>query len=542
MTATPGTAAAPDSPDAAAHAATGSAAGEKGLRSGALGLVSSIAMALASTAPAYSLAATLGLIVAGVGLQAPIITILAFVPMLLIALGYKELNAVDPDCGTTFAWSARAFGPRTGWMGGWGIIIADVIVMANLAQIAGSYGFQLFGFDSLAGSTLWTTVAGVLWIVVMTAICYIGIEVSAALQRWLLGIEIVMLAVFSVTALVKAYAGGAPGTAIHISMSWFNPFQVPSASAFTGGILAAVFIYWGWDTAASVNEETADRTRTPGRAVVISTVLLLVIYAMVTTSAQAFAGIGAKGIGLGNPDNSGDVLSGLGNAVFGSHGIGGLLAKLLIFMVLTSSAASTQTTILPTARTSFSMALHKALPSHFGRVHPRFLTPTWSTIAMGIASIAFYVLLTLISGNVLTDSIASVGLGIAFYYGLTGFSCVWYFRKVLTRSARDLWFKGILPGLGGVILLFFFCYAAFYVYADPNYGETVITLPLVGKTGGVSVIGIGSLLLGAVLMLIQRAVQGSWFTNPDIPVEAAGARPEADVVALPTSLAAEAAE
>ncbi|MDJ0345139.1 APC family permease [Streptomyces sp. H10-C2] len=500
---------------------TGSGTGEKGLKNGTLGIFSSVAIGIASTAPAYSLAATLGLIVAGVGLQAPIITILAFIPMLLIAYAYKELNEVDPDCGTTFTWAARAFGPRTGWMGGWGIVLADIIVMANLAQIAGSYGFRLFGLDSPAANTTWTTLAGVLWIVVMTAICYIGIEISAALQRWLLCLEVAVLILFAVTALVKAYTSGAPETAIHISASWFNPFNVPSAGALTTGILAAVFIYWGWDTAVSVNEETADSARTPGRAAVISTVLLLLIYALVSTSAQAFAGVGTNGIGLGNPDNAGDVLSSLGSAVFGSTGLGWFLAKLLIFMVLTSSAASTQTTILPTARTTLSMAAHKAIPTQFARVHPRFLTPTWSTVAMGLASIAFYVMLTLISDNVLADSIASVGLGIAFYYGLTGFACVWYFRRVLTRSVRDFVFKGLFPGIGGLTLLFFFCYAAFNIYADPTYGATSINLPLLGETGGVSVIGVGALVLGFLLMLVQWAVQGSWFRNPDVPVSAA---------------------
>jgi amino acid transporter len=518
----------PSGPDHAAGATVvsapgevfGSGSGEKGLKGNALGLFSSVAIGLASTAPAYSLAATLGLIVAGVGLQAPIVTIMAFVPMLLIAYAYKEMNTVDPDCGTTFTWAARAFGPRTGWMGGWGIIVADIIVMANLAQIAGSYGFQLVGHAGLASSTLWTTVAGVVWIILMTFICYIGIEISAALQRVLLCVEVAMLVLLSVTALVKVYGSNPPSTAIHVSGSWFNPFQVPSASALTAGILSAVFIYWGWDTAVSVNEETADKTRTPGRAAVLSTVILLLIYAMVSTASQAFAGVGDKGIGLGNPDNSGDVLSGLGGAVFGTTGFGWFLSKLLIFMVLTSAAASTQTTILPTARTSFSMALHKAIPSQFGRVHPRFATPTWSTVAMGLVSIAFYVLLTRISTNVLTDSISSVGLGIAFYYGLTGFACVWYFRRVLRRSARDLWFKGILPLLGGLVLLYFFCYAAFDVYAAPDYGSTTVTMPW-GKVGGVSVIGIGSLVLGFVLMLIQWAVQGSWFRHPDVPVSAA---------------------
>ena len=61
-------------------------------------------------------------------------------------------------------------------------------------------------------------------------------------------------------------------------------------SAFITGIVLMVFIYWGWDTAVSVNEETKDRNRTPGRAAIFSTIILLVVYALVIFSMQAFAG------------------------------------------------------------------------------------------------------------------------------------------------------------------------------------------------------------------------------------------------------------
>jgi amino acid transporter len=197
------------------------------------------------------------------------------------------------------------------------------------------------------------------------------------------------------------------------------------------------------------------------------------------------------------------------------------MAKLLIFMVLTSSAASTQTSILPTARTTLSMAAHKALPARFARVHAKYLTPTWSTVGMGVVSIAFYLVLTVVSTSVLTDSIGSIGLAIAFYYGLTGLACVWYFRKVLTRSAHDLWFKGILPATGALVLFALFVYAAFFVYADPGYGTGSVALPLVGRVGRVSVIGLGSLLIGAVVMTGYALRRPSFFAKEVIPTSAA---------------------
>jgi amino acid transporter len=480
----------------------GSAPGDKGLKGGALGLVSSVVIGLASTAPAYSLAASLGLIVVIAGEKSPSIMLIAFVPMYLIAVAYRELNEAEPDCGTTFTWAGRAFGPWMGWLGGWGIIAADVIVMANLAQIAGSYTFQLFGADDLANSTLWSTVAGVVWIAVMTYICYRGIEISARLQYALLGVELVVLTAFAVIALVKVYAGDAPEGSIVPSIAWLWPNGL-GVSDLVDAILIAVFLYWGWDTAVAVNEESDDPGRTPGRAAVLSTLLLVVTYVLVTVATVAFAGPGTTGIGLGNPDNASDVFAAIGPAVFGDSGFGKFFVVLLIISVLTSSAASTQTTILPTARAALSMGAYRAIPERFARIHPRFLTPSYATWAMGIVSIVFYVGLTLISTNVLADSIAAVGLLIAFYYGLTGFACVWYYRRHL--HGRNLWTKGVLPGLGGLMLLGAFVEASIG-YANPDGGETTVL-----GVGGVFVIGIGALVLGAVLMVVYSRVNPPFF-------------------------------
>ena len=233
-----------------------------------MGLVSSIVIGMASTAPAYSLAASLGFVVATVngdsivGVKAPAIMLLAFIPMFLIAIAYQQLNKAEPDCGTTFTWASRAFGPRAGWIGGWGIIAADVIVMANLAQIAGAYSFQLVGLDSLSESTFWSMVAGVVWIIIMTYICYRGIEVSARLQYALLGIEVIIPRGVLRHRATKVYTGNATPDSLTPSLDWLWPSGL-SLSALVTATLIAVFIYWGWDTAVSVNEETRIRTRRP---------------------------------------------------------------------------------------------------------------------------------------------------------------------------------------------------------------------------------------------------------------------------------------
>jgi amino acid transporter len=487
----------------------------KGLKGGALGLISSTVIATASVAPAYSIAATLGFVVLAVGLKAPAVAVLAFVPMILSSIGYSELNKADPDCGTTFTWATRAFSPAAGWAGGWAIVVADVLVMASLAQVAGQYIFLLFnargiGTNPASGYVL---LLGIAWIVVMTYICYRGIEVSANFQKALLGIEIVMLLVLSVTALVRVGTGHHPAESLHPSLSWLNPFGL-GFSAFAGGVVLMVFIYWGWDTALSINEETKDPAKTPGRAAILSTLILLVTYALVIFSAQSFSGIGTKGIGLANPNNASDVLSVLGTAVFGSGTFGNVLSHLLILMVLSSAAASTQTTILPTARTTLSMATYKALPPSFAKMHRRHLTPTVSTLVMGGISILLYAGMNYISGgNVIADAVTSCGIFIATYYGLTAFACVWYYRKNLTSSARNLWMQGILPGLGGLILWFLGGWSLWLDYDVATENDyTMWTVPGIHwQIGGVFVIVFIASLIGLIFFIALRITMPDFF-------------------------------
>ena len=121
--------------------------------------------------------------------------------------------------------------------------------------------------------------------------------------------------------------------------------------------------------------------------------------------------------------------------------------KLLIIAVLTSASASTQTTILPTTRTVLSMGAKGAIPSYWARVHPKYLTPSTSTIWMGILSIAWYVGLKIVSEDVLGDAISGLGLAIAFYYAMTGIACPVYYRHHL-KGFKKIVLVAVAPLLG----------------------------------------------------------------------------------------------
>src|SRR3712207_5224048 len=117
----------------------------KGLSRNSVGLLASVVLGVSSIAPVYALTATLGPTVTEVGLQMPAIFLAGFLPMLLVAYAYRELNKVAPDCGTSFTWTTKAFNPYVGWLAGWGALPAPIIVLSNLAALAVEFFYLLLG-------------------------------------------------------------------------------------------------------------------------------------------------------------------------------------------------------------------------------------------------------------------------------------------------------------------------------------------------------------------------------------------------------------
>jgi amino acid transporter len=489
-----------------ARVATDPVAG-KGLQAGALGLWGNVVIGLASTAPAYSLAATLGYVVLAVGDRAPAMFIVAFVPMLFIAFAYRELNRAAPDCGTTFTWGTKAFGPWVGWLGGWGLAVSAIIVMSNVAEIAGIYLLDFLGFESAAESLAVRVAFGVAFIAVMTWVSYRGIVITDRLQSVLVAVQFVILGLFSVIALGKVFTDNAGAQAVTPSLEWFSPAGLTS-SAIAEAVILCIFIYWGWDTCLAVNEETKNADVVAGKAAVVSTVILLATYLLVAVAVQSYAGFETDGIGLGNEENIDDVLTVLGDPVMGAT-----MASLLLLTVAISAASSTQTTILPTARGTLAMAVYGAIPKKFAEVHPRYHTPSFSTLVVGATAIFFYLVLSFVSQNTLQDSILSLGLAVAFYYGITGFACVWFFRRTLVDSARNFVLRGLLPLLGAIGMTWAFIKSATDMI-DPDYGYTTF-----GGIGGVFVIGVGMLALGVPLMLACAVKLRAFFRGETLDAE-----------------------
>jgi amino acid transporter len=303
--------------------------------------------------------------------------------------------------------------------------------------------------------------------------------VTANFQWALVFIEYFIVLGFAVAALVKIATGSHP-VASSFSGDWFNPGTLGGFTGVATGAALAVFFFWGWDTAANVNEESKDADTSPGIAGVLSMFILLFIFLLAIIAIQMFLSQTA----LNDPNNQNDILYYFAQQLSGTP-----LAYLMVLAVLSSTVATTQTTLLPSSRLTFSMARDGVFPKAFGRVHHAWKTPWFGTLITSILATIVIVLSVTVdtfNTNVFGNLILDIGVLVAIYYGVTGLASFWAFRKVLTSSLRLFVFAGLLPLLGGLFLF----YIAYYVIQQ-DVGTAVPILVTAG-------LGVPLLLLAGV--------------------------------------------
>ena len=299
----------------------------------------------------------------------PVIIIAGFLPMFFAAYAYRELNKVAPDCGTSFTWTTKAFGPYIGWLGGWAAILATVIVLSNLAGVAVQFFYQFLG--DLVGHRRDRRPVGE------------PADQRAHLPGLHRARDLGRLPRHHHHRAGPDRAGdlparrarhlrdrrrsprpASPATGIAFDLDWFSPAGL-TLSAFIAGLSGSIFAFWGWDTALTVNEESTDSDKTPGRAALLCVTSILLTYLLVAVALQMYAGVGDRGSRPRATRRSPTTSS------VRSRGpvLGQPLDLVLFLAVLASSAASLITTFLPTSRTMLAMGTYRAFPRQV-RDHP----------------------------------------------------------------------------------------------------------------------------------------------------------------------------
>ncbi len=502
-------------PRATEPAAVTTGISSKGLSAGTVGLLGAIVIGISCIAPAYTFTAAVGPTASTVGAQIPAIILVGFIPMLLVAFGYRELNNRMPDSGTSFTWATRAFGPWIGWMAGWGLVVATILVLSNLAGIAVDFLFLLI--SQITNNPAIADLASVTWINIgvcllfmlgATWVSYRDMQTTQKLQYWLVGFQVLVLVFFAGAAIVQAVSGNGFDYQ-PFDLNWFNPFAIPTFSAVAAGLSLSIFIFWGWDVTLTMNEETKDPEKTPGRAATATVLTIVTLYLLLAVAMIMFAGIGTGELGLGNEDIQENVFFHLSGPILGP------LAFLVSLAVLTSSASSLQSTFVGPARTLLAMGHYGALPGSFAKVSPRFFTPGYATIVSAIVASAFYAIMRVVSENTLWDTILTLGMMICFYYGITAFACVWYFRRQWFDSVRNVFFTFLFPLVGGIILAVLFV-TTLIDSMDPAYGSGAE----IGGVGIVFILGILIIVVGIAVMIWNAIRRPAFFRGETLGMDA----------------------
>jgi amino acid transporter len=430
-------------------------------------MVDTVVMAVAGSAPAYSLAATTAVLVGAVGLASPAALLYCAIPMLGIALAFSYLGRIDVNAGASYSWVGRTLHPFLGFLSGWALVISATIFMVAGSLPAGSMTLALFD-DGLADNTALSTAVGAGWFLVMLLVVLGGARLTARAQLLMSGVELAILALFAVLAVL--HTGGARA----FDWSWLGFGHFDGVSGFASGALIAAFYYWGWDVTSNLSEETRDSRRTTGLAGLIGVGIVFLLFEAFTIAVNMILSTGQI------EGNDANVLAVLGEEVWPGWG-----GRLLVVAVMLSTIATLETTLIQVTRSLFAMGRDRTMPSALGRVHPRWNTPWVAIVVVGTVALGMLIASNALGsvGDILYDAISAIGLQIAVYYGLAGLAAVVAYRKMLLKSAANFVFGGLWPLLGALFM--------FWVFI-----ESLSELSTAAVT-----IGIGGLAVGVVPML-----------------------------------------
>ncbi|NRD76280.1 APC family permease [Bacillus sp. BRMEA1] len=463
----------------------------KSLKANAISSLESVMLGIGGTAPVYSLSASTASLVAAVGLMGPGSLFYAAIVMFGISFAFMYLNRWRSDSGASYAWVGRTINPSLGFMSGWALLISTTLFMIAGSLPAGTVTLDLIA-PKLANNVVAVTIAGAFWFIAMNILVMIGVEITAKFQKIMTILEVGILIIITIGALIKFSAHPVH----HFSWAWFLPSGF-SFNTFVAGSLIAAFYYWGWDVTANLTEETADRHNAPGKGGVIGMICIFLMFELLQVTLQ---------MGLSDDQinkASTNLLPVVGDLIF-PHPWG----DIAIIAVMISTIATLETSLLQSTRTFFSMGRDEVINKKFGELHPKFKTPWVSSIVIGIVALVLFVLSAFSKGvnSLMTDAINAIGLQIAFYYGLTGFSCAWYYRKV--RKVKDIFMRIIWPLVAGIFLWFIAIY-------DIRQLDLITNL-----------VGIGSLVIGVIpLLYYRRKYRSSFYTdrleswNPEHPAQ-----------------------
>lgn len=295
------------------------------------------------------------------------------------ALTYAELGGMFPRAGGLYHYLKEAYGPIWGFLFGWAAFF--VIMSGGIAALGVGFGEYLGAFLPFfstkhlifampIGSWTWIVnggqVAGVLAIVFLTVVNYVGLKEGAGLQNAVTLVKVVAIVGLgvvglSVPALVKP-ALLAPLPSVNL------------LSVLGVGMIAVLWTFDGWYGATAMAGEMHDPEKSLPRGLVAGTVAVTVLYVLMNL-------VYLRALPVDAMPGQGRIAEAATAALFGPAG-----ARLVSLLVLVSTFGCLSATILYCARFYLPMAQDGLFFPALARIHPRYATPAASIVAQGVWS------------------------------------------------------------------------------------------------------------------------------------------------------------
>ena len=328
-----------------------------------LGFGDLLLIAAAAIGPAFSLATTLGPMVAAGGSATPLALVLVTAIMVCVAIAYRRLGARYPNAGSAYTWVRIAFGSHAGAYAAWVLIVANLFAIIATAVPAGAYTLSLLE-PSLAASPRADALVGALWVLGAGVLLYRGLRPTSRLANVLAVAELAVLA-------IAAGFAAAHAPAVHSAAA----APPPAAGGLIGAVAIGIWMTDGWEVSASTAEEAYAGSRAPGAGGLAGLVLSAAVLWVCIT---AFLRIGTPG---GFAAHEGDAMAYVGEAIGG-----GAWRVAITATVLVSLAASLQTTLIYLTRSFFAMGRDGVLPERFGALDRRD-QPAFAVVVLTVAGV-----------------------------------------------------------------------------------------------------------------------------------------------------------
>jgi len=296
----------------------------------------------------------------------PLAYLVGLIGMFFTAMSYAEMSRAFPLAGSVYTYAQRGLHEVAGFFSGW-LILLDYILVPALLYLFSAVALR----PLLPGVPEWLWLCG--FISFNAFVNLLGIQFTARVNRYMLLMELAVLAAF-VTLGLSALYGGAGAGALTLQ-PLYNP-QVFSLSTVVGATSIAVLSFLGFDGISTLAEESRGGETSVGKAALLSLALVGALFMLQTWIAADLA----RGMKFLSPETAFYEIS---------ERAGGPWLRLvtIVAVVIASAIANAIAAQAAVSRILFAMARDGKLPAILARIHPRYKTPYVSTVSVALVSL-----------------------------------------------------------------------------------------------------------------------------------------------------------